>query len=93
MGDWGIEYLQRLDDEDERNRRALEARRKRDAAEENRILLEEIEALKRERDIFRIALSGLAEGDCYYGDDCPSKARHGQCYACMARQALSEAKS
>lgn len=91
MSEWGREYLQRLDDEDE-EAAALEARRKRDAAEENRILLEEIETLKRERDILRTALSGLAEGDCYYGDDCPSKARHGRCHACMARQALSEAK-
>ncbi len=91
MSDWGREYLQRLDDEDE-EAAAIEARRKRDAAKENPILRKEIEELKRERDILRTALSGLAEGDCYYGDDCPSKARHGRCYACMARQALSEAK-
>lgn len=47
----------------------------------------------RERAFLHSALSDLAEGDCSYGDGCPaSGTRHGQCYSCRARQALSEAK-
>ena len=45
-------------------------------------------------DLLHSALSDLAEGDCSYDDGCPSTGtRPGQCYACKARQALSEAKS
>lgn len=50
-------------------------------------------ALAHENDILRSAISDLAEGDCVYGDGCPTfGSNHGKCYSCKARQALSEAK-
>jgi len=43
----------------------------------------------------REALQEIAEGECYYGDNCPSNAgtRHGTCTECKARQALKEGES
>ena len=60
----------------------FEAQRERDEARA------EIERL-------REALQEIAEGECYYGDNCPSNAgtRHGTCTECKARQALKEGES
>lgn len=36
-------------------------------------------------------LEDIAEGDCHYGDNCPTfGSRHGQCISCKARKALEE---
>ena len=38
----------------------------------------------------RESLEGIAEGDCSYGDQCPTfGSRHGTCVSCRARAALS----
>lgn len=49
----------------------------------------EVERLKRLSD----TMQDIAEGDCAYGDNCPSNAgtRHGTCEACKARSALHKA--
>ena len=53
---------------------------------EERTVLE----LMRERDRYRSALEAIAEGDCSYGDECPTfGSRHGQCLPCQAREALA----
>jgi hypothetical protein len=41
----------------------------------------------------RDTLEGIAEGDCYYRDNCPTfGSRHGECYPCKCRRALEESK-
>jgi hypothetical protein len=38
-------------------------------------------------------LEDLAEGDCYYGDGCPTfGSRHGTCTVCKARKAIEKHK-
>jgi hypothetical protein len=56
--------------------------------------------LTKERDALRAALetlrsfaSDMAEGDCEYGDNCPTfGTRHGSCDPCRARAALDAVK-
>ena len=48
---------------------------------------------KQHSNILLEALEDLAEGDCYYGDDCPTfGSRHGTCTSCKARKAIEEYK-
>ena len=59
------------------------------------VLREQAVELRAEVERLREALQEIAEGDCYYGDNCPSNAgtRHGTCTECKARQALKEGES
>jgi len=46
-----------------------------------------------ERDALRWFVEAMAEGDCDYGDQCPTfGTRHGQCSSCRARAALAACK-
>jgi len=58
-------------------------------------LAQEVKEARAEVERLREALQEIAEGDCYYGDNCPSNAgtRHGTCTECKARQALKEGES
>jgi len=43
-----------------------------------------------ERDGLKMFADGVAEGDCHYGDACPTfGSRHGKCVVCQAREALA----
>jgi hypothetical protein len=54
-------------------------------------ILEMYEAAVKELAGLREFVDEEAEGDCHYGDNCPSNAgtRHGTCRSCKARQVLS----
>ena len=51
----------------------------------------ELAALEKTSAALREFVSDEAEGDCAYGDNCPSNAgtRHGTCRSCKARQTLA----
>lgn len=59
---------------------------------QGQMLLDEMRAnkeLRAEVERLRDVLKDLAEGDCAYGDNCPTfGSRHGQCYVCKARAPL-----
>ena len=43
-----------------------------------------------ERDGLKMFADGVVEGDCHYGDACPTfGSRHGKCVVCQAREALA----
>lgn len=50
----------------------------------------ELKMLKNQIYSLKQFASDMAEGDCEYGDNCPTfGSRHGKCFSCMARQTLS----
>lgn len=57
------------------------------------VLHRQVEKLNKEKDTLSDALLDIAEGDCHYGDNCPTfgATRHGTCDACKARYALERA--
>lgn len=58
-----------------------------DAAHKKHVAM--VDSLRAQRDRYRDALEGFAEGDCAYGDGCSDTAtRHGRCTPCKAREAL-----
>jgi len=50
----------------------------------------ECRRLRAERDALKMFADGVAEGDCHYGDSCPTfGSRHGKCVVCQAREAVA----
>ena len=55
-----------------------------------------VRAEKAEAELARLraALTDMAEGDCAYGDGCPTfGSRHGRCFTCRATEALKGGRS
>ena len=48
-------------------------------------------SLHAECERMRAFIADIAEDDCAYMDDCPSRARHGRCQRCRAGDVLSAA--
>lgn len=53
-------------------------------------VIEKVIALKEEHEKMAATLRDFADGDCEYGDNCPTHggSRHGTCTSCRARAAL-----